>query len=79
MKDKGWISEKEYKDIEEQTKEEVREALKIAFACKKPSIDSMFTDVYEDLPMNLIEQKRSMKAHILKYQDEYNLDSYSEK
>jgi 2-oxoisovalerate dehydrogenase E1 component alpha subunit len=79
MKDKNWIGEKELKEIEDNTKEEVRDSLKKAFACKKPSLDSMFEDVYEQVPPNLIEQKENLKSHILKYQDAYNLDSYSDK
>jgi 2-oxoisovalerate dehydrogenase E1 component alpha subunit len=78
MKDKNWITDQEYKDIEEHTKEEIRESLKKAFACKKPSLDSMFEDVYETLPDNLKEQKESLKSHIIKYQDAYSLDNYSE-
>ena len=79
MKDKSWITDKEYKEIEEYTKEEVKVALKQAFATKKPSIDSMFTDVYDQLPNNLIEQQENLKSHLLKYQDNYNLDIYTDK
>lgn len=79
MKDKSWISDKEYKEIEDQTKEEVKVSLKKAFACKKPSLDSMFEDIYEQIPNNLIEQKEDLKSHLAKYQDVYNLDSYNEK
>jgi 2-oxoisovalerate dehydrogenase E1 component alpha subunit len=78
MKDKNWITDQEYKEIEENAKEEIRESLKKAFACKKPSLDSMFEDVYETLPDNLKEQKESLKSHIVKYQDSYTLDNYAE-
>lgn len=79
MKERDWITEKELDEMKEQTKEEVRQSLKNAFACKKPSLDSMFEDVYENLPNNLVEQKESLKSHILKYQDAYHLDSYADK
>jgi 2-oxoisovalerate dehydrogenase E1 component alpha subunit len=76
---KDWIKESEYKDIVDKTKEEVRESLKIAMSRKKPSLDSMFDDVYEMLPNNLLEQKLSLKKHLKNHPEIYNLDNYADK
>lgn len=74
---KKWISEQEYKDLVEKAKELSRECLKNALKIKKPSIDSLFEDVYENLTPNLIEQKNQLKIHLEKYKDEYELDKYA--
>lgn len=76
---KNWIKEDEYKSLLEKTKEEVRESLKVALLGKKPSLDSLFTDVYENLPPNLIEQKKDLLRHIAKYPEVYQLEKFSDK
>lgn len=76
---KTWITESEYKDIEIDAKEQVRESLKTALKGKKPSIDSLFTDVYEKLPPNLIEQSIHLKKHLNKYPEIYKIDNFSDK
>ncbi len=76
---KGWITEAEYKSHVDRYREEVRECLKNALKEKKPSIDSLFDDVYETLPPNLIEQKAQLKVHLEKYRDVYELDKYGSK
>jgi 2-oxoisovalerate dehydrogenase E1 component alpha subunit len=76
---KDWIREAEYKDIVDKTREEVRECLKNAMSRKKPSLDSMFDDVYEVVPNNLLEQKLSLKKHLKNHPEIYNLDNYADK
>lgn len=76
---KGWMTEGEYKKMLDSSKEEVRECLKNALKEKKPSINSLFEDVYESLTPNLIEQKNQLKAHLEKYKDIYDLDKYGSK
>jgi len=73
---KGWATESEYKDLVEQARSEVRISLKNALQAKKPSIDSLFDDVYEELPPHLLEQKDNLRVHLEKYGDNYNLDQY---
>ena len=51
-------------------------SLKTAMQAKKPSINSLFDDVYEVLPPHLLEQKENLKVHLEKYGDNYNLDQY---
>ena len=38
---------------------------------KKPSWNNMFTDVYDTLPVNLIEQQDELSNHVQKYKKEY--------
>jgi 2-oxoisovalerate dehydrogenase E1 component alpha subunit len=79
LENKNWITENERNDIITDAKEQVREALKNALKGKKPSFDSLFTDVYEDLTPNLIEQKEYLKQHVAKYPEVYQLDKFTDK
>ena len=74
---KNWITEKEYKQITDSAKEEVRECLKTSLKFKKPSIDSLFDDVYENIPVHLLQQKDHLKKHIEKYAEEYEIEKYA--
>lgn len=74
---KNWITEKEYTDITNSAKEEVRECLKNSMKFKKPSIDSLFDDVYETMPEHLVQQKNHLKKHIEKYSEEYEVEKYA--
>jgi 2-oxoisovalerate dehydrogenase E1 component alpha subunit len=73
---KKWITEEEYKKIIDSSREEVRECLKTSLKFKKPSIDSLFDDVYENIPEHLLIQKENLKRHIQKYADEYEIEKY---
>uniref|UniRef100_A0A7S3FUT9 2-oxoisovalerate dehydrogenase subunit alpha n=1 Tax=Strombidium rassoulzadegani TaxID=1082188 RepID=A0A7S3FUT9_9SPIT len=53
-----------------------RDALKASNDLKKPNIDFLFSDVYEDLPTHLKDQKEELKAHLRKYPDQYPQDNY---
>jgi len=74
---KNWITESEYKNLIDSVREEVRECLKNSLKLKKPSVDSLFDDVYETLTPNLVEQKAQLKEHLKKYADVYELDNYA--
>lgn len=50
MLKRGLIKEGDSHKIREEAKEAVRDALKNAMGVAKPSIDEMFTDVYDQLP-----------------------------
>lgn len=38
---------------------------------KKPNWNNIFTDVYDSLPENLIEQQEQLENHVHKYRKEY--------
>jgi len=54
---------------------EVLEALNEAELSKFPPISQLFTDVYEELPHHLRDQREDWKAHLEKYAADYNLSS----
>ena len=43
---------------------------------KKPSPELMLTEVYDEMPRNLREQRSQMKDHLQKYGEHYPLDNY---
>ncbi|MBT3784777.1 thiamine pyrophosphate-dependent dehydrogenase E1 component subunit alpha [bacterium] len=57
LKKKKLWSEKKDKEFLESAYEEIEEAIKIARDTPKPGIESMFQDIYSDIPWNLREQR----------------------
>ena len=41
---------------------------------KKPSIEEMFTDVYADKPLHLLEQEEELKAHMSRHPEYYKFN-----
>lgn len=70
---KQWITQDKYNHLVDDTKEQVRNSLKNAISYKKPSINSMFDDVLESIPPNLIAQRNELKEHLSKYSEYYPL------
>ena len=71
------------KDLEEQiserkneTRNKIMREMKLAEELELPSIESMFDDVYQDIPPHLVEQKEELLSHIKKYEAEYR-NSYA--
>jgi len=52
----GILDDKERKKLEEEVETEVREAVRAAESTPKPPVESIFEDVYAEMPWNLIEQ-----------------------
>jgi 2-oxoisovalerate dehydrogenase E1 component alpha subunit len=46
------------------------QALETAERKDKPSVDELFTDVYETKPKHLVEQEAALHKHLAKYPDE---------
>lgn len=74
---KDWITTKTREEKESQFKVEVREALKRGLALKKPSIESMFDDVYKERSKRLKDQYQHLSNHLEKYGDKYDLSNYN--
>jgi 2-oxoisovalerate dehydrogenase E1 component alpha subunit len=75
---KQWIKETEFKGMVNEINETIKDSLKNATKAKKPSIDSIFEDVYEKIPLHLQEQKMKLKEHINKYPEIYDVNNYKE-
>jgi len=77
-KQKLWNEEKE-KELVTQSRKDILAALNKAEKEKKPNWEELFTDVFDTLPKNLIEQKEELVKHIAKYPENYHLEEYEEK
>ncbi|QJQ94377.1 MULTISPECIES: thiamine pyrophosphate-dependent dehydrogenase E1 component subunit alpha [Halomonadaceae] len=66
-----WWSEAEEKALQEALRREVLETMKRAEKRPPPSLDSLVTDVYHDVPPVLARQLEHLKAHIRRYPEHY--------
>lgn len=65
------ITGDEIDKIKDEERLAVLDAIKLAEKRPKPSIDSMFTDVYKEVPLHLKKQLEELKNHVAKYPDKY--------
>ncbi|KAI9315618.1 thiamine diphosphate-binding protein [Dichotomocladium elegans] len=72
-----WWSQEE----EDKWRKEVRSSLMRSFNAaekrKKPALENLFTDVYDEMPPNLIEQKRELDQLIRKYPEYYSINEFA--
>lgn len=68
---KKWWSEGEEKELQERLRREVLETMKRAQKLPPPPLETLVTDVYDEVPPLLNAQFEKLKAHIRKYPDEY--------
>lgn len=71
LQKKKWWSEDEEKQLQESLRREVLETMKKAEKRPPPPLDTLVTDVYDEVPPQLAEQLSKLKAHIRKYPDAY--------
>lgn len=67
----GYLTEEEDKKMLKQERKAVLTALNTAEAKEKPSVDHLFGDVYDVKLPHLLEQEKSLHAHMEKYPGEY--------
>lgn len=77
MELKGWWTPEEEEKLRAETRKTVMKSFSAAEARKKPSIEHLFTDVYDQLPPHLVAQKKELDELIRKYPEYYKLDEYS--
>ncbi|RKP18578.1 hypothetical protein ROZALSC1DRAFT_29749 [Rozella allomycis CSF55] len=76
LEKRDWWNANDELEVQESIRKEVLKEFSAAEKKKKPSIDEVFTDVYDVLPPHLLEQQQKLKEHLEKYKDEYNLDDH---
>jgi len=77
MVNKGWWTEDQDTAVLAESRQAVREALNKAEKQLKPSLEHLFTDVYDSVPPNLQEQKRELEEHLKLYPDAYHTELHS--
>lgn len=77
LENKQWWTQEE----EDQWRKEVRSSLMKSFSAaekrKKPPVDALFTDVYDELPQNLRDQKQELQDLMKKYPEYYDTSDYA--
>ncbi|MAM89656.1 thiamine pyrophosphate-dependent dehydrogenase E1 component subunit alpha [Allohahella sp. A8] len=68
---KKWWDESQEKNLQESLRKEVLETMKRAQKRSPPPLESLITDVYEQVPPALNAQMDKLKAHIRRYPNEY--------
>lgn len=68
----GYWSSDDDLALRDSEKVAVLNAIHVAEKKPKPSLDSLFQDVYKDKPENLIKQEKEMLEHIQKYPEYYS-------
>jgi 2-oxoisovalerate dehydrogenase E1 component alpha subunit len=66
-----WMDEAEVTSIRAMEKTAVLRAMEQAEKKSKPSLESMFEDVYYAVPARLKEQEQQLRQHLMKYADKY--------
>jgi len=66
-----WLTPHEKATVKDEERLAVLKAMEIAEGRPKPDLDSLFEDVYRDMPPHLLEQQAQLRAHIEKYPKRY--------
>ena len=73
---RGLITPERTQRLRTEAKNMVSDALKNATGELLPEVDSLFSDVYEEMPKHLKEQREELREHIRKYPDSYQLEKF---
>jgi len=76
LEERGYWSESEEKSFNKSIRKEILSSLQQAEARKKPSVEELFTDVYDDIPKHLQEQKKQLEEHLELHGIHYPLADY---
>jgi len=75
---KGLWSEQQEKEWKNESKKKVLEAFAKAEKVLKPNWKQMFTEVYDEVPVDLKRQMVEMEQHVELYKDQYPLKNYKQ-
>ncbi|KAJ3116280.1 hypothetical protein HK100_001106 [Physocladia obscura] len=63
--------------FKKQCRADILDALNAAEKVKKPAVSNMFTDVYDEMPWNLVEQKEKLDLLMRRHPDHFGLEVYT--
>ncbi|GHC26279.1 thiamine pyrophosphate-dependent dehydrogenase E1 component subunit alpha [Aidingimonas halophila] len=69
--DRSWWSEDEENELLERYRRDVLESMKRAEKRPPPPLESLVSDVYDEVPLRLQEQFDALEAHIRRYPEQY--------
>ncbi|KAH6800062.1 thiamine diphosphate-binding fold superfamily protein [Perilla frutescens var. hirtella] len=70
----GWWSDEEEIELRSSIRKQVLNAIQVAEKTEKPSLEDLFSDVYEKLPSNLEEQEKSLRQTIKRHHQDFPAD-----
>ena len=70
-----WDKQRDEK-LHADSRQAVLAAMRVAEAAKKPPIDDLFRDVYDQLPPHLARQQAQLREHLAKHGEKYGLDNF---
>ena len=73
---KGVWSEQQEKEWKNESKKQVLQAFSRAERKLKPNWKEMFTEVYDEMPLDLQRQMDEMESHVKMYKDRYPLENF---
>ncbi|KAI5807952.1 thiamine diphosphate-binding protein [Peziza echinospora] len=73
---RDWWSPEEDAELRSALRKQILQAFTKAEKLKKPSIDNLFLDIFEEPSPDLKEQQAQLKEILEKYPNEYDLDSF---
>ncbi|KNC85938.1 2-oxoisovalerate dehydrogenase subunit alpha, mitochondrial [Sphaeroforma arctica JP610] len=76
MTNKGWWDTEKDDELKKTSRKNILAAFGKAEKVAKPSIDHLWTDVYDEIPESLKRQQEELKEHLEKYGREYALEDH---
>ena len=67
----GWLTPDDIATIRDEERVAVLEAMEAAERRPPPKLDTMFQDVYHEVPAHLQRQEQELKLHLAKYPGRY--------
>lgn len=77
LEHQGWWDDKQDAAHKKEARVNVLKAFNKAETRKKPPVEYLFTDVYDELPAHLKEQKQQLEELMKKYPDHYSTEGYA--
>jgi 2-oxoisovalerate dehydrogenase E1 component alpha subunit len=77
LEEKRWWDQEQEDAWLNQVKQSVLNSVVTAEKRKKPSLDHLFTDVYDEMPSNLIQQRQELARLIKEYPEYHSTDSFA--
>ncbi|KAK4490156.1 hypothetical protein RD792_000813 [Penstemon davidsonii] len=70
----GWWNDEGETELRGSIRKQLLNAIQVAEKTEKPSLEDLFTDVYDNLPLNLHEQEKSLRETIKRHQKDFPSD-----
>ncbi|KAH7832892.1 hypothetical protein Vadar_001118 [Vaccinium darrowii] len=70
----GWWNDKDELELRGKVRKQLLHAIQVAEKVEKPQLSDLFTDVYANMPSNLIEQEEALRQSIKRHPQDYPSD-----